>query len=146
MAKFFENNVFSKFTTFVTVLGFAEDRNYSDSARQRQFDKINFNLFVDYDGQFRLYKDGKEVLTGSAKSAEDQARLIEASRDKMLYKTREAWIASLVTAAATYRRLADERLEAARKDLAQFAGLEAKLLRGLHDLRKTAKIAEEGHQ
>ena len=145
MAKFFESNVFSKFVTLARVLGFTEDTNYADSARQRQFDKIPFNLFVDYDGQFRLYKDGKEVLTGSAQSAEDQARLIEASRDK-LYKPREDWLASRVTAAATYRLLADERLEAARKDLAQFAGLEAALTRGLHDMRKTAQIAKEGHQ
>ena len=66
MAKFFEGNVYNQFVNLLKVLGFTEDTNYADSARQRQFDKIPFNLFVYCDGQFRLYKDGKEVLTGSA--------------------------------------------------------------------------------
>lgn len=145
MAKFFESNSYNQFVNLLKILGFAEDPNYSNSARQRQFDKVNCNLFIDNDGQFRLYKGGRTVLSGAVASVDNQAQLIELSRDNM-YKTLEDWLASRVTAAATYRRLADERMEAARKELTQFAGLEAKLLRGLHDLRKTAKIAEEGHQ
>lgn len=145
MAKFLESNIFTQFCNLARILDFAEDPNYADSARQRQFDKISFNLFIDNDGQFRLYKGGKTVLAGAVASAEDQARLVEASRDQM-YKTREDWLASRVTAAATYRRLADERMEAAHRDLVQFMGLEASLTRSLHDLRKTAQIAKEGHQ
>lgn len=145
MATVFESNEYANFISLLKVLGFYEDLKFSDCSRQRQFDKQGFALFVDYTGDFRLYKGGRAFLAGAVASAEDQARLVEASRDEM-YKTREDWLASRVTAAATYRRLADERMKAAQKDLAQFAGLEAKLLRGLHDLRKTAKIAEEGHQ
>lgn len=145
MAKFFEGNVYNQFVNLLKVLGFAEDENYAHWALQRQFDKEHFQFFVDADASFRLYKDGRGVLTGSVQSAEDQASLIEASRDKM-YKTLDDWLSSRVTAAATYRRLTDERMEAAQRDLTQFAGLEAKLTRSLHDLRKTVKIAEEGHQ
>lgn len=145
MAKFFESKEYTAFCCMTKVLGFAEDPNYSNSARQRQFDKSDYNLFIDNDGQFRLYKGGKAVLAGAVASAEDQARLVEASRDQM-YKTLEDWLASRVTAAATYRRLAGERLEAARKELTQFMGLEAKLTRSLHDVQKTARIVEEGHQ
>lgn len=145
MAKFFESNVFTRFCNLVRILGFTEDLNYSNSARQRQFDKINFNLFVDSTGDFRLYKGGSTILTGAVASVENQAQLIELSRERM-YKTLEDWLASRVTAAATYRRLANERLEAAQRALTQFTGLEAELLRGLHDLQKTKKIAKEGHQ
>lgn len=145
MAKFFESKEYSEFVRLAKILAFAEDLNNSNSARQRQFDKPQFNLFVDDTGDFRLYKGGRTLLTGSVQSDEDKARLIEASRDET-YKTLEDWVASRVAAAATYRRLAEERMEAAQKELAQFAGLEAELLRGLHDLQKTKKIAKEGHQ
>lgn len=145
MSKFFENNIFSQFFNLARILGFDEDPNYSNSARQRQFDKIGRNLFIDNTGDFRLYKAGKTVLSGAVSSVENQAQLIELSRDRM-YKTLEDWLASRVTAAATYRRLANERLEAAQRTLTQFTRLEAELLRGLHDLQKTKKIAEEGHQ
>lgn len=145
MAKFFESNVFSKFVNLARVLGFTEDTNYADSARQRQFDKINFNLVVDSDGQFRLYKGGRTVLDGAVAADDNQAQLIELSRDRM-YKTREDWLASRVNAAATYRRLVTQRLGEVQEVLTQFTGLEAELLRSLHDLRKTAQIAKEGHQ
>lgn len=145
MSKFFESNVFSEFVKLARVLGFDEDPNYSNSARQRQFDKINFNLFVDSDGQFRLYKGGKTVLAGAVASVDNQTQFIELSRDRM-YKTREDWLASRVTAAATYRRLITKRLDEVQEELTQFAGLEASLTRSLHDLRKTAQIAKEGHQ
>lgn len=145
MAKFFETKTYEQFVNLTKVLGFTEDENYKYMAHQRQFDKEYHQFFIDADGTFRLYKEGRCTLSGSVHSAEDQARLIEASRDKM-YKTLEAWLASRVTAAATYRRLANERMEAARKEHSKMCSLEASLTRSLHDLRKTEKIAEEGHQ
>lgn len=145
MANLFETSSFTQFCNLLKILGFTEDENYAHWTLQRQFDKEHFQFFINADGSFRLYKDGRSEMTGTYVSAEDQARLVEASRDKM-YKTLEDWLASRVTAAATYRRLADERMEAARRDLTQFMGLEHVLTRTLHDLRKTTQIAEEGHQ
>lgn len=145
MAKVFETTSYMQLVNLLKVLGFTEDEAYHHMAHQRQYDKQGFNLFVDADGSFRLYKDGRSVLAGTYVSAEDQARLVEASRDRM-YKTLDDWLSSRVTAAATYRRLADRKLDEARKELVQFSGLETVLTRSLHDLRKTAKIAEEGHQ
>ena len=142
MAKFFETDTFESLEALVKVLGFSEDPNYADWAGQRQFDKERFNLFIDTDGSFRLYKDGKSVASGQV--PDDIHKVIDASKED-IYNT-EDWLASRVTAAATYRRLANERMEAARKEHSKMCSLEASLTRSLHDLQKTKKIAEEGHQ
>lgn len=145
MSKFFETKEYTVFKFLIKILGFTEDLEYSEEPTYRWFSKDKFQCTVDKDSTFRLYKDGRNILSGAVAAEENQAQLIELSRDRM-YKTLEDWLASRVTAAATYRRLADERMEAARHELTQFAGLEASLTRSLHDLRKTAKIVEEGHQ
>ena len=141
-ANFFTTNDYKDFEALMRVLGFTE-RQELHSAFKECFDKYGFTMFIKKDSSCCLYADQKLLVKGTWPSI--KADIVDLSRDPM-YKTLEDWLASRVTAAATYRRLANERLEAAQRALTQFAGLEAKLLRGLHDLRKTAKIAEEGHQ
>ena len=143
MAKFFESREYTVFKFMSKVLGFVEDLHYSDSARQRQFDKTGFNLFVDNDGQFRLYKDGKNVASGTW--PDDMNMFVDASKED-IYADQEEWLASRATAAATYRRLAEKRAEEARREEGGMGQLEISLMRDLHDLRKTAQIAKEGHQ
>lgn len=142
MAKFFETKTYEQFVNLTKVLGFTEDEVYPTERRFRWFQKHHFQLTVVNDATFRLYKEGRCTLSGSVHSAEDQARLIEASRDKM-YKTLEDWLASRVTAAATYRRQAEKRAEETRREM---LNLELSIMRAHHDLRKTAQIAKEGHQ
>lgn len=143
MAKFFDSRDYQLFTFMAKVLGFSEDKSYIHSSIQRQFDKEHFQLFINADKSFRLYKDGRSVLTGTW--PEDMNKLTEASKEDM-FEDMETWLASRATTAATYRRLADDRMEAARRELGAMSSLELTIMRDLHDLQKTAKIAKDGHQ
>lgn len=127
------------------VLGFSEDVKLPESTFQEWIKtELELRLKIDRAGRCLLFKNNKLLLKGD--SFEDiKGSLVEVARDPM-YKTLENWLASRVTAAATYRRLADERMEAARKEHGDMLDLELTLMRELHDLRKTAQIAKEGHQ
>lgn len=144
MATFFETNEFESLKALTKVLGFDEEdtRHYLSLWKFRK-DKLELILKVTSDGSCLLLKNKEELARGSFK--EIMGSLMENSREP-IYETLEEWFASRVTAAATYRRLADERMEAARKEHSKMCSLEASLTKSLHDLRKTSKIAKEGHQ
>lgn len=143
MAKFFDSRDYQLFTFMAKVLGFSNDKSYIHSSIQRQFDKEHFQLFINADNSFRLYKDGKSILTGTW--PEDMNALTEASKEDM-FEDMESWLLSRATTAATYRRLADKRMEEARMEHSCMSNLEIAVGRTLHDLKKTARIVEEGHQ
>ena len=150
------NNDFNKktFTTLakqarenalLKVLGFSEDFNLPGSTFQEGVKpELELRLKIDRAGRCLLFKNNKLLLKGD--SLDDiKGSLVEAARDPM-YKNLESWLASRTTSAATYRRLADERMEAARYERAAMLDLEITIMRDLHDLKKTTKIVEEGHQ
>lgn len=140
---FFETNEFESLKALTKILGFDEDNNQDLSLKGFRKDELGLILKVKREGSCLLFKNKKELEKGSFK--EIIGSLLENARDPM-YKTLEGWLASRVTAASIYRRLADERMEAARKEHARMCSLEASLTKSLHDLLKTAKIAKEGHQ
>lgn len=143
MANFFKYNEFESLKALTKVLGFDEDNKHSPSFREFRKDELGLILIVKREGSCLLFKNKKELAKGSFK--EIIGSLIENSREPF-YETLEEWLASRVTTADTYRRLADERMKAARKEHSEMCSLEASLTRSLHDLRKTAKIIKEGHQ
>ena len=139
---FFTTNDYKDFEALMRVLGFTE-RLELHSAFKECFDKYGFTLFIEKDSSCCLYADQKLLVKGTWPSI--KADIVDLSRDPM-YKTLEEWLASRVTAASTYRLFANERMEAALKEHASMCSLEASLTKSLHDLRKTAQIAKEGHQ
>lgn len=143
MATFFETDEFESLKALTKVLVFYGDNNQSISLWEFRKDDLGLLLIVTSDGSCLLFKNKKELARGSFK--EIIGSLMENSRDPM-YKTLEEWFASRVTAAATYRRMADKLRENARKKYCSMAALESSLSKTLHDLRKTEKIAKEGHQ
>lgn len=143
MANFFETNEFESLKALTKVLGFYVDNNQSISLWEFRKDDLGLLLIVKREGSCLLFKNKKELAKGSFKEILDS--LMENSREPR-YATLPEWLASRITSAATYRRLADERMEAARKEHSEMCSLEASLTRSLHDLRKTAKIIKEGHQ
>lgn len=85
------------FKALVTVLDKVEDRAYAASLEQRQYAKTGFDLFLDTDGEFRLYQGHECVITGRADSAGDRFQLILKSWDPA-YSTLESWLGSRVNA------------------------------------------------
>ena len=144
MATFFATNEFESLESLAKVLCFVEVAgSLSPSLREFRKDALGLSFQVKSNGLCLLFKNRKALAKGSFGEIMDS--LMENSREPS-YETLEEWLASRVTSAATYRRLADKRMEAARKEHARMCSLESSLTRSLHDLRKTAKIAKEGHQ
>lgn len=113
MANFFKYNEFESLKALTKVLGFDEDNKHSPSFREFRKDEPELILIVKREGSCLLFKNKKELAKGSFK--EIIGSLIENSREPF-YETLEEWLASRVTTADTYRRFADERMEAARKE------------------------------
>lgn len=143
MVNFFETNEFESLKALTKVLGFYVDNNQSISLWEFRKDDLGLLLIITSDGSCLLFKNKKELVRGSFK--EIIGSLMENSREP-IYETLEKWFASRVLVAANYRRLADKLMENARKKYASMAALESSLSKTLHDLRKTEKIAKEGHQ
>lgn len=143
MSKFFESKEYRVFQFMAKVLGFTEDEVYKEEPLHRWFGKNRFQLIVENAGNFRLYKDGKNVAAGTWPA--DMTALVDASKED-IYADEEAWLASRATAAATYRQLAEKRAEEARREEGGMGCLEISLMRDLHDMQKTARIVKEGHQ
>lgn len=127
------------------ILGFSEDVQLPGvTFREWKKAELGLLLKIDRAGRCLLFKEDRLLLKGDSLD-EIKGSLATSTRDPM-YKTLESWLASRTTSAATYRRLAEERMEAARYERAAMLDLEITIMRDLHDLRKTAQIAEEGHQ